>query len=189
MARGSFGELLKRERELREVPMEEITLATRIAPRYLEALENEDWNKLPGGVFNRGFVRSIARYLGLDEESLLSEYDLAHNARAQVLEQKNAVKAEDPIPQTPLWIPVTMVLGVILLVAGLVFAGIYGWRRYKRHRSAAASVFVLPAAPSTGVLLELNAPALPPVLLAGVSGTMALRNTDSRQAAGGNSQS
>ena len=78
MARGTFGERLKRERELREVPLEEITLATRIGPRFLEALENEDWDKLPGGVFNRGFVRSIARYLGLDEEGFLAEYDLAH---------------------------------------------------------------------------------------------------------------
>ena len=70
MARGNFGERLKRERELREVTLEEITSATRIGPRFLEALENEEWEKLPGGVFNRGFVRSIARYLGLDEEAI-----------------------------------------------------------------------------------------------------------------------
>ena len=69
MARGNFGERLKRERELREVTLQEITSSTRIGPRFLEALENEDWEKLPGGVFNRGFVRSIARYLGLDEEA------------------------------------------------------------------------------------------------------------------------
>ena len=62
MARGNFGERLKRERELREVTLEEITSATRIGPRFLEALENEEWEKLPGGVFNRGFVRSVARY-------------------------------------------------------------------------------------------------------------------------------
>ena len=64
MAKGTFGERLKRERELREVTLEEITSATRIGPRFLNALENEDWEKLPGGVFNRGFVRAIARYLG-----------------------------------------------------------------------------------------------------------------------------
>ena len=65
MARGTFGERLKRERELREVTLEEITAGTRIGARFLEALENEQWDKLPGGVFNRGFVRAIARYLGL----------------------------------------------------------------------------------------------------------------------------
>src|ERR1700688_3855800 len=77
MARGNFGERLKRERELREVTLEEITQATRIGSRFLGALENEDWDKLPGGVFNRGFVRSIAHYLGLDEESIVAEYVLA----------------------------------------------------------------------------------------------------------------
>jgi len=78
MATGNFGERLKRERELREVTLEEITSATRIGSRFLEALENEQWEKLPGGVFNRGFVRAIARYLGLNEEALLGEYDLAY---------------------------------------------------------------------------------------------------------------
>ena len=77
MAKGNFGERLKRERELREVSPNEVVVATRISLRFLEALENEDWGKLPGGVFNRGFVRAIARYLGLDEEHLLAEYDLA----------------------------------------------------------------------------------------------------------------
>ena len=78
MAKGSFGEILKREREMREVTLNEVTVATRIAPRFLEAFEREEWEKLPGGVFNRGFVRAIARYLGLNEENLLSEYDLAY---------------------------------------------------------------------------------------------------------------
>ncbi len=69
-----FGEQLKRERELRGVSLEEVATATRIAPRFLEALENEQWDKLPGGVFNRGFIRAVARYLGLDEDNLVSEY-------------------------------------------------------------------------------------------------------------------
>ncbi len=76
MAKGNFGERLKREREMREVSLAEVTRGTRIGPQFLEALENEDWDKLPGGVFSRGFVRSIARYLGLNEEEFLSEYDL-----------------------------------------------------------------------------------------------------------------
>src|SRR5207253_2352679 len=77
MARGKFGERLKRERELREVSLDELSKATRISNRFVEALENEDWAKLPGGVFGHGFVRTIARYLGLSEEALLGEYDLA----------------------------------------------------------------------------------------------------------------
>ena len=67
MTKDTFGESLKREREMRGVTLEEISAATRIATRFLRAIENEEWDQLPGGVFNRGFVRAVARYLGLDE--------------------------------------------------------------------------------------------------------------------------
>ena len=77
MTKGIFGENLKRERELRGVSLEEISTATRIATRFLRAIENEQWNQLPGGVFNRGFVRAVARYLGLDEENTVAEYAMA----------------------------------------------------------------------------------------------------------------
>ena len=77
MSKGNFGELLKREREMREISLNELTVAARVPLRLLEALENEDWDKLPGGIFNRGFIRAIARFLGLSEERLLAEYDLA----------------------------------------------------------------------------------------------------------------
>ena len=48
MAKGTFGERLKRERELREVTLDEVSKSTRISARFLHALENEDWPKLPG---------------------------------------------------------------------------------------------------------------------------------------------
>jgi cytoskeletal protein RodZ len=135
MARGIFGERLKRERELREVTLDEITSATRIGPRFLLALENEEWEKLPGGVFNRGFVRSIARYLGLDEEELLAEYDLAHAPPFEAgPEQK-----EDRIPSPPRWFPFVLALGFLLLLAALVAGGFYGWRYYKARRARASS--------------------------------------------------
>lgn len=131
MAKGTFGERLKRERELREVPLEEIAAATRIAPRFLEALENEQWDKLPGGVFGRGFVRSIARYLGLSEEDLLSEYDLVRGESAAPA----AAKPEERIPSAPKWIPAALVLGMLVALAGLVIGGRYAWRVYTAHRA------------------------------------------------------
>ena len=131
MAKGNFGERLKREREMREVTIEELTKGTRIGPRFLDALENEQWDKLPGGVFGRGFVRSIARYLGLDEESLLGEYDLARG------EQKHEAPApyENRLPSPPKWIPVLAVLVVLLALAGVFYAGRYVWHRYETHRA------------------------------------------------------
>jgi cytoskeleton protein RodZ len=142
MAKGTFGERLKRERELREVKLEEVASATRIAPRFLEALENEQWEKLPGGVFGRGFVRSIARYLGLSEENLLSEYDLARGEVAAAAGHK----PEERIPSPPKWIPVLAVILLIGAVVGLFFGGRYAWRAYLAHRAArkASSAVSLP---------------------------------------------
>jgi cytoskeleton protein RodZ len=84
MTMGTFGENLKREREMRGVSLDEITAATRIATRFLQAIENEQWDQLPGGVFNRGFVRAVARYLGLDEENIVAEYASAVGDRPGV---------------------------------------------------------------------------------------------------------
>ena len=131
MATGNFGERLKRERELREVSPNEIVVATRISLRFLEALENEDWDRLPGGIFNRGFVRAIARYLGLDEEDLLAEYDLAHG------DQSEAQPAtESRIPTPPRWIVAVLALGALAVIAAGVAVGVYGWRRYSAYRHA-----------------------------------------------------
>ena len=135
MARGNFGERLKRERELREVTPNEIVVATRISLRFLDALENEDWDKLPGGIFNRGFVRAIARYLGLDEENLLAEYDLAHGDQSA----EALPSPENRIPSPPRWMAAAFVLGVLIILAGLVTAGVYGWRRFSAHRRAKQS--------------------------------------------------
>jgi cytoskeleton protein RodZ len=143
MAKGTFGERLKRERELREVTVKEIASATRIAPKFLEALENEDWHKLPGGVFGRGFVRSIARYLGLSEENLLSDYDLARGETSIPVAQKPGER----IPSLPKWIPVLAAVLVIAALVGVVFGGRYAWRQYVAHRNAkkASAVVSLPS--------------------------------------------
>jgi cytoskeleton protein RodZ len=132
MTKGSFGELLKRERELREVTLNEVTVATRIPPRFLEAFEREDWEKLPGGVFNRGFVRAIARYLGLDEENLLSEYDLAYGEQHGV----TPIPVENPIPAPPKWAVAIATLVILLLAVGVVWGSVNSWQRYSARRAA-----------------------------------------------------
>lgn len=135
MARGIFGERLKRERELREVSLEEVAKSTRIGSRFLEALENEQWERLPGGIFNRGFVRAIAHYLGLNEEELLSEYDLA---RAEE-KAESPVSQESGIPKPSIWIPIVAVLLILGVMTGLFYGGRYGWHRYAAHRTAKQS--------------------------------------------------
>jgi len=70
----SFGARLKREREKRKITLDDISVATKIAPRFLTALESDQFDQLPGGIFNKGFVRSYARHLGLDENQTIADF-------------------------------------------------------------------------------------------------------------------
>lgn len=179
MAKGTFGERLKRERELREVSLEEVSTATRISSRFLEALENEDWKRLPGGVFGRGFVRSIARYLGLNEESLLGEYDLARGENAN----PSQAKPEERIPSPPKWIPAAILLGALLVLAGIIFGAIYGWRKIKQHRQSRKSQSAV------ALLLELKSTRMPPLAGHCTSGRMVMTPKGTGQVSGGVSRS
>jgi cytoskeletal protein RodZ len=125
-----FGEHLKREREMRGVSLEEVSAATRISPRFLEAIENERWDELPGGAFNRGFIRSIARFLGLDEDGLVAEY---------ALETKGALDVR-PAPEHPAEIPRKW-QPAIFAVIGFVLIVLIGWFVYHRYGARIATHF------------------------------------------------
>jgi cytoskeleton protein RodZ len=70
----SFGENLRREREMRGISLEEISAATKVSVRFLECLEDNEFSSIPGGIFTRGFIRAYAGYLGLNEEQVMAEY-------------------------------------------------------------------------------------------------------------------
>ena len=126
MSKDSFGETLKRERELRGVTLDEISLATRIATRFLRAIEEERWDDLPGGIFNRGFVRAMARYIGLDEENTVAEYVLAIGDRG--------APPSPPVvtPERP-WLAWFL---VAVVVVSVVVAGWIGVRRLMIWRAS-----------------------------------------------------
>jgi transcriptional regulator with XRE-family HTH domain len=73
----SFGEELRREREIRGISLKEIADATKISKRFLDAIERNDHKTLPAPVFTRGFVREYARYLGLNSEEMVNRYNFA----------------------------------------------------------------------------------------------------------------
>ncbi len=122
MSGSAFGEHLKRERELRGVSLEEVSRATCIGARFLEAIEAGRWEVLPGGVFNRGFIRAIGQFLGLDEENLIAEYAMeTHDAlRVSVVDRR---------PRPSLGLP----LLALALALGLLAGGIIGVRRAGPH--------------------------------------------------------
>jgi cytoskeleton protein RodZ len=156
MSSTPFGEHLKREREMRGVSLEEIAAATRISTRFLEALESGQWDQLPGGAFNRGFIRSTARFLGLNEDSMVAEY--AQETKGQT-ESKAFDGSVAPMPRD--FRPLGVLLGVLFV---LVVALAYGLHRYHiaRLRSQAAAVAaVAPPAPVSPVP-EIASPVAPP---------------------------
>ena len=83
---GQFGEELRRERESRGIGLESITDSTKISSRHLNALEQEQFDRLPGGVFNRGIVRGYARVVGLDEEAWVDRFMSAYQASGMVIQ-------------------------------------------------------------------------------------------------------
>jgi cytoskeleton protein RodZ len=70
----SFGEKLKLEREKRKITLEQISTSTKIGTRLLQAMEDDKFDQLPGGIFNKGFVRAYARFVGLDEDQTVADY-------------------------------------------------------------------------------------------------------------------
>ena len=90
---GQFGDKLRRERELRGITLDEVAIATKIGTRNLRALEEEKFSQLPGGIFNKGFVKAYARYVGIDEEQAVGDYMVANQALAASGEVNIAVVA------------------------------------------------------------------------------------------------
>ena len=154
----SFGETLRRERELRQISLREIAEATKINLRYLDALERDDFRHLPGGVFNKGFVRAYAQFIGIDPETMVTAY-LEEDGRQQARASR-AGGAAAVVPDSAgrsrslgvrLWFAaLVVVLILVALAAGLTALG-YGplAARFKALRSsespAAAAIVGSPA--------------------------------------------
>jgi cytoskeletal protein RodZ len=147
MSSTPFGEHLKREREMRGVSLEEVSAATRISTRFLEAIESDRWDSLPGGVFNRGFIRSVARYLGLDEDSMVAEYALETRGRVDA-----GVVPDAPMAMPRNWKPAIVVaVALVVILAGAAFAyARYGGKIAARLQGKPASVKTpaMPASPA-----------------------------------------
>jgi len=83
---GDFGDKFRRERESKKITLEDVSNATKISSRMLQAIEDEKFDLLPGGVFNKGFIRAYAKHLGINDEEAVSEY-LACLRKAQIAAQ------------------------------------------------------------------------------------------------------
>jgi cytoskeletal protein RodZ len=95
----SFGEDLRREREIRGISLKEIADATKISKRFLEALERNDHKTLPAPVFTRGFVREYARYVGLNAEEMVNRYNFAAANDDRIEKPPQLAKYAETLPR------------------------------------------------------------------------------------------
>ena len=91
----NFGATFRKAREAAGLPLEKIAAETRISTRFLTAIENEAFHQLPGGIFNRGFIRAYAEYLGLDSDQVVADYDRMSSA---VQEPADVIRDTDRVP-------------------------------------------------------------------------------------------
>lgn len=87
----TLGEKLRQAREAKGISISEVAEQTRISRLYLESIENNDYRTLPGGIFNKGFVKSYARYVGVDDQEALRDYAqlISDQGETAVEETKN----------------------------------------------------------------------------------------------------
>ena len=177
---GSFGDRLRREREQRGITLDDIALSTKIRAGLLQALEEEKFDRLPGGIFNKGFVRAYARHLGLDEDQTVADYLVASGegpvrrptegiagARESAEPRIQLVRDEQETESKESGLSGVRGLAAGLLV--LVVVGAVAWFYY--HREREAEVQPAEPAPVTGPSQTASStgPANPPAGTAGAS--------------------
>lgn len=141
------GETLRRERERRNLGLPEVSRVLKISPRFLEAIEDERFDQLPGGVFAKSFVRQYARFLDLDEDEAAGEVQRAIGpASVPAMEDLGVRPAPsefsprvDSISQRSFasgtWLPALAMVVAVMLGCSMV----YGWWQRQRHTVAAAA--------------------------------------------------
>jgi len=120
MDSASFGEWLRRQREMREISLRDIADRTKISLRYLEAMETNRFDLLPAPVFAKGFLREYARYVGLSPDEVVNHY-LSAFPQPQVPGDEAAGRPRGGKPASrPALGGRTWSYGLVLTVAGLV---------------------------------------------------------------------
>ena len=139
-ADSSLGAQLRQAREGRGVSLRELSDQTRIARRYLEAIEADNYKELPGGIFNRSFIKAYAKAVGFDEAKAVSAYTevaRAHGEEPDELptsRQHSRIYMDGDTARSPF---VTGLLSLIILA--IISLGIYAGLHYYQRRNADTS--------------------------------------------------
>lgn len=144
----SFGEELRREREIRSISLREIADATKISTRFLDAIERNDHRTLPAPAFTRGFIRAYARYLGLNAEEMVTRYNYAAAGDDRIEKTLHLERLVQPLPDPPKPAPVKRGIPPVyarvdgniylLILIAVALAGVSYWAFKHKHEKAAA---------------------------------------------------
>jgi cytoskeleton protein RodZ len=132
----TLGEKLQQAREARGVTISDVAEQTRISRLYLECIENNDYRTLPGGIFNKGFVKSFARYVGVDEQEALQDYNrLIVEQQGEQGDEPKTYKPEVLTDERNSSSLITIIFAVVILV--LMTFGILKLVNYLQSEQAA----------------------------------------------------
>jgi cytoskeleton protein RodZ len=145
-----IGDQLRETRMRNRIDISEVEAATKIRAKYLRALENEEWDLLPGPTFVKTFLRTYADYLGLDARNLVEQYRARYErpSAQELTPFGSGIGARRTRPRRPILAPWMLVLaGVLVLFAALYFLGTWGEDEPERE---AATPTPTPAAAAGG---------------------------------------
>ena len=149
----SVGQVLKKEREVKGIPLKEIADHTKINLRFLQDLEDDNFEFMPGKFLTRSIIRSFANYLGLDEKKIIDLYLATVQEQGQISDERPEEEAQPSSPGSRKKL-LTYSLVAVLLIAILA---VFFWTVLKKEP---ADTPALPA--ETAIVEEEQAP--PPVL-------------------------
>jgi len=141
----SFGEELRREREIRGISLKEIADATKISKRFLEAIERNDHNTLPAPVFTRGFIREYSRYLGLNCDEIVNRYNYAAAGDDRIEKSPHLERLAHREPPDKKGIPppyarIDRNIYVLVLIIAALAGAMYIAFRHKRAQAEATRI-------------------------------------------------
>jgi cytoskeleton protein RodZ len=152
------GATLRQARGARKLSCEQVSRATRIPHRIIVAMEQDEWSKVPGGIFARGHLRAYAREVGLDADALAAQFDAMNAPPPEIAEAAGGVaQAEAPpaivhvqLPVIPgatrRWLAGSATIALLLLV---YVAG--RWSTSEDRRSSALPAPRAAAVPATAL--------------------------------------
>jgi len=160
----TLGEKLRQAREERGVSISEVAEQTRISPLYIDCIEKDNYKPLPGGIFNKGFIKSYAKYVGVDEQDALRDYAelMAHTEDAEP-EQPRSYRPEVLTDERPIsaMMPTIIIAGVMLAVmsTAILLLVNYVWSRRSQPAVVSNTANTQSSTPEQTAQVEEPAPA------------------------------